>query len=953
MHELFRQVLNEKDLSRAGELFSLEDEQVVGDLEEVLKKILEVTSRPEFLNSINEQSVVEIAITRVTSAIRDTQTIEGHAAALVRLLDSCLQHDLKPSDRDEDPPHAKMASDVLACLFLNYSRQSVMQLAIPVAVQFFVKGSRELSRNLAAYLSLVAIENAQLLADYVPNLMDSIATGNYQLTQVLPPVYRLQPERFNRHMGTLVSVMPLCLGQERLAIVDLFQLMAKQQPQLLKSAVPQLCEYLCSPAIAAATAQVLVTMTVAAPQTMAEHVNKLKLTVDNQPAALPHVLPVLVAFGQRTTRSVARDLLLFLLTRAGVSDCVSVHALSQEVRQLVACHPTLLPPALLRDMEQQPDLAAAVQKPRLYLSTEEASRRLSDDNCVTIVKVGSGGSRELWSTSSRDLLASRDPLRKLGDSSRSTPRLNQSRTIASTASTSLIGLKAPLHKSMTQVNHSSQLITRFPAGSRGQLPSSQRALNSLTVTLGAGAETVSGPQSVSASAGTLSDEAPTTAAASPSNGSTRQLPAATVAAVTAAAAAVVSAASAAAPAAAPAPATTTAPAATTAAAAPSAAPAPVPTAAPRSVPTIPRSRTPGPMGASASHHTGPVPTHSTTSLPATPVQRRNTTVTLISSGGQQPTPPSATQRISVFEPYQMRDTMQHFCEKHLDKIKEYMQKVMVRLPLPVKCTIEERKSRKQAKLHFVCQIHGEYCLYSKSFYPMKTKNPRTWIHLMFLTLQARASSALSSRDQGPNSLKNCWDTLRWESTSFLEVVTGCFPTAKETDVLLQELRSARFFDVFEYNGMQQQWGCFLCNHPEKAEGFVKPDQPVMEGQLKEKKGRWKIFKRWRTRYFTLSGAHLSYRCSEQPRLDNHEIGVHEIRSVKVSRSGRNIPKAFEIFTHDRTYVLKAKDGKKTEEWVRCLSVAVAHQNSRPRADTISLGVNSVGNLHSMPQLATL
>ncbi|KAF0311003.1 Heat shock protein 70 B2 [Amphibalanus amphitrite] len=180
------------------------------------------------------------------------------------------------------------------------------------------------------------------------------------------------------------------------------------------------------------------------------------------------------------------------------------------------------------------------------------------------------------------------------------------------------------------------------------------------------------------------------------------------------------------------------------------------------------------------------------------------------------------------------------------------------------------------------------------------------------------------------------------------------PTVEEeTDVLLQELRSARFFDVFEYNGMQQQWGCFLCNHPEKAEGFVKPDQPVMEGQLKEKKGRWKIFKRWRTRYFTLSGAHLSYRCSEQPRLDNHEIGVHEIRSVKVSRSGRNIPKAFEIFTHDRTYVLKAKDGKKTEEWVRCLSVAVAHQNSRPRADTISLGVNSVGNLHSMPQLATL
>lgn len=46
------------------------------------------------------------------------------------------------------------------------------------------------------------------------------------------------------------------------------------------------------------------------------------------------------------------------------------------------------------------------------------------------------------------------------------------------------------------------------------------------------------------------------------------------------------------------------------------------------------------------------------------------------------------QRISVFEPYPMRDTMQHFCEKHLDKIKAYMEKVSVRIPPPAKCTIE-------------------------------------------------------------------------------------------------------------------------------------------------------------------------------------------------------------------------------------------------------------------------
>lgn len=82
------------------------------------------------------------------------------------------------------------------------------------------------------------------------------------------------------------------------------------------------------------------------------------------------------------------------------------------------------------------------------------------------------------------------------------------------------------------------------------------------------------------------------------------------------------------------------------------------------------------------------------------------------------------------------------------------------------------------------------------------------------------------------------------------------------------MRHSGFLDVFEVsrtdqtkpnaNELEYQWGCFLCNHPEKAVGFLQgTNQPVIEGQLKEKKGKWRLFRRWRTRYFTLSGAHLS------------------------------------------------------------------------------------------------
>lgn len=52
--------------------------------------------------------------------------------------------------------------------------------------------------------------------------------------------------------------------------------------------------------------------------------------------------------------------------------------------------------------------------------------------------------------------------------------------------------------------------------------------------------------------------------------------------------------------------------------------------------------------------------------------------------------------------------------------------------------------------------------------------------------------------------------------------------------------------------------------------------------------------------------------------------MNQIRSVKVSRGARNIPKAFEIFTGDQTLILKPKDGNKAEEWVQCLSIVLAH-----------------------------
>ena len=142
---------------------------------------------------------------------------------------------------------------------------------------------------------------------------------------------------------------------------------------------------------------------------------------------------------------------------------------------------------------------------------------------------------------------------------------------------------------------------------------------------------------------------------------------------------------------------------------------------------------------------------------------------------------------------------------------------------------------------------------------MRTRNARIWIHLMFLALQAKASSPLCTSEASVGALKNCWDTLKLDNKTFLTLVTSSFPSPKDQDILIHELRSSRYFDVFEFNALINIWGCFLCNHPNRAEEYLQNNEPVIEGQLKEKKSKWKLFRRWRTHYFTLSGLNLSYR----------------------------------------------------------------------------------------------
>ena len=66
--------------------------------------------------------------------------------------------------------------------------------------------------------------------------------------------------------------------------------------------------------------------------------------------------------------------------------------------------------------------------------------------------------------------------------------------------------------------------------------------------------------------------------------------------------------------------------------------------------------------------------------------------------------------------------------------------------------------------------------------------------------------------------------------------------------------------------------------------------------------------------------------------DGQPVEVGKVQSVRAvgNTRGRTIPKAFEIFANDKTFVLKAKNNQNNQEWMQCLSIAMAQSQAKDK-----------------------
>lgn len=361
-----------------------------------------------------------------------------------------------------------------------------METSIPVAVKFLNKGNKELSRNLASYLSLIAIEHSYLLSPYVYLILDSILTDNFGLSRILLSLYEINPEPIIKKCSDLVEIIPKCEVQEQLTLLQLLANVAKTKPSALHGSLQQLCDLLPNAALTHSALSVLLRLSEQRPLLILEYTDLIKASASISPQCLNIVAQILSSIG-KLGKEHAQNALDFVLELLPTADRSAHSTLLQEARKLCTQYPVLFTEkvtAVIRQrnilIQQQnnanktsgsvtivklnsPPAPGGLPKPSI-VSTPQSPPALS----TTVINTSNHTSNAIQTVTSPVPMSNGTAVAavattthtgytrraKLGDS-RSTGRLHGGNTRSMTRLN--IGSVGGLHKSMTRLSSSQQI----------------------------------------------------------------------------------------------------------------------------------------------------------------------------------------------------------------------------------------------------------------------------------------------------------------------------------------------------------------------------------------------------------------------------------------------------------------------------------------------------------------
>ncbi|KAE9549824.1 hypothetical protein FO519_006958 [Halicephalobus sp. NKZ332] len=912
---LLSKVLEQRKVHCADQLFSVSDYEIITELHSSLALIKHIFNDPHYVDNTNDQSVVELALARITSAIRESCCMETYAPALVDVLDSCLLHKMYivvGNGQLKDSPHCRIASEILSSLFLYHSKKSVMIVAIPVAIKALSSSNQELVRSTTSYISLAAIHNGRLVAQYAVQLISNIISGNYPLVRVLPQIYPENREPFHAYLSPLFKLLgsPNTDTSEKLSLLQLASMIANNKPNLIIPHLSEFEEFLQSPTTCAAVLHIYLSLiSMGQVNSLVSQLLPLKRAIrHNSPSqnTLTTMSKVIGHIG-RTSPNMAALAIPDLIELCNKSSMQNLPVLLKEIEAVAEVYPQSVQHHLeiIKELSERQGSTYSAYKRIRALSGEDKKKsngRINDPGSTEEILSYSGktsrtksafldSAESLQSKRSSRILPN-DPTPNIGPTT--IFNINESNTYAVPPR----GIEEPdkntnnFHKIKPDASVGNTRTPSFSKEKKQENPeksenlisptSYQLALLSTPITIGKDGRVR--PMSISRNR-------PLSSALITEKDSTFTHPGYE----------------------------TTFPVAN----------------------ASPITTTASNLNVNSNLHLPPKAQRSSNSL-STVTKRENRLQSSDTIG-------RLSRTSSGKEDFDRGDVVKQFVGNRKSKIRRYITETNSKYPIPLKCTIEGTKSSKaKMRIHFICQVREHrYCLHcnNDSLFAFKTHIPAVWIHLMFLQSEATSiessNRVLDQESEEFKTLAHCWECLPKDVTKgreFVTLVTSAFPSTKEQDIMLKELQEARYFDSFNFSAQSQKWTCFSCAHPEKVKSLIKSgnsNKPLLEGQLQEKRGKWKFLRRWQTKYFTLSSAALT--CTDNTydaiqtltdKMMSPSIDLRKIRSIKSLSKGKqsrkSLPKAFEIFTEDqKSYVLKASDRSKAEEWFQSLQIAVA------------------------------
>ncbi|MFX0107129.1 MAG: hypothetical protein ACFE7R_02505 [Candidatus Hodarchaeota archaeon] len=157
------------------------------------------------------------------------------------------------------------------------------------------------------------------------------------------------------------------------------------------------------------------------------------------------------------------------------------------------------------------------------------------------------------------------------------------------------------------------------------------------------------------------------------------------------------------------------------------------------------------------------------------------------------------------------DALKEYVDKNVEILKQFIADVNKKLPVPMRFSLEGRL-RKTLQLHFVCGLQSERCLYPEDRpFITETQAWNKWLKIAMSAVKLGKAMIFPIEGGAIDVIREAYSIYRADDDQdFLTYIREPFLTSTEQDNLVNQLRDARYFEVFNYDAQNAKWACLMC-----------------------------------------------------------------------------------------------------------------------------------------------